>query len=79
MGDVIRGPWPAPPPPPTGVRWRRGRPPAPEAVRQHCAECRRPFHPGAWVPADLLCGDCRDAAAEAAADAYQAGLFDPDP
>lgn len=85
MGDVVRGPWqphrdfPVPGSPPAEkVRWRRGRPIAPDALRKHCTDCHRPFDPKGWVPADLLCGDCRDERAEAAADAAMPTLFDPE-
>lgn len=81
VGDVVRGPWkPAPARiDPAAVRWRRGRPLA--EPRPHCAVCMRPFSPNAWIPANLVCADCREEQArEAERLAAEAppGLFDDD-
>lgn len=79
MGDVVRGPWKPVPKrvDEDKVRWRRGRAPSPEQIRQHCVDCSRPFHPRGWVPVDLVCADCRVERTKAVPDEPPT-LFEPD-
>lgn len=77
MGELIKGPWKKRPDyvDPGKVRWRRGRP-LPETPK--CVACQRPFNRKGWVPADLVCADCRAEQSAAALAAQPPTLFDPE-